>query len=250
VTGYTRARFGVSRQAMPLVIDTHAMSPATGFYSTAHDLCRYASAHWMGDARLLTDASKREMQQPYWYVEHADEHYGLGFSVCDIGKRRLIGHGGGFPGQSTRTLIDTHDRLVVVVLSNTNASDGLAAPLAESVVKIIDYALERAGTRSDAADRYTGRYVSLGGVVDVVAFGSSLIATSPEADDPVARVTELSIVDDDTLRVEKGGGYGAPGEPVRFERDEQGKPMRVVTGGVSAYPVERYRKRYAVPVLT
>jgi CubicO group peptidase (beta-lactamase class C family) len=244
VTGYTRARLGVPRQAVTLIIDTHALSPATGFYSTAQDLCRYASAHWMGDARLLTDASKREMQQPYWNIEQADERYGLGFSVREIGKRRLVGHGGGFPGQSTRTLIDPLDRLVVVVLSNTNASDGLAAPLAETVVKIIDYALEHAGLRSAAAERYTGRFASMGGVIDIAAFGDTLVATSPETDDPVARVTELCIVDENTLRVDKGGGYGAPGEPVRYERDGHGNPTRVVAGGVSAYPVETFRARY------
>ena len=38
---------------------THAMSPATGFYSTAEDLCRYARAHYVGNEELLSDASKR-----------------------------------------------------------------------------------------------------------------------------------------------------------------------------------------------
>jgi hypothetical protein len=85
----------------------------------------------------------------------------------------------------------------------------------------------------------------MGGVIDIVAFGNTLVATSPETDDPVARVTELCIVDENTLRVEKGGGYGAPGEPVRYERDAHGNPTRIVSGGVSAYPVETFRARYA-----
>jgi CubicO group peptidase (beta-lactamase class C family) len=246
VTGYTRARLGVPRRPVPLVIDTHALSPATGFYSTAEDLCRYARAHYLGDERLLTDASKREMQQPYWEVEQADgEHYGLGLSVREVGKRRMVGHGGGFPGQSTRTLIDARDRLVVVVFSNTNATDGLAGPLAETVVKIIDFALAHTGSRIESVGSYTGRYARLGGVIDIVAFGGRLFGTSPELDNPVARISELQVVDADTLRIDKTGGYGSPGERVCFERDASGGVVRVVWGGVSSYPVERFRERYA-----
>jgi CubicO group peptidase (beta-lactamase class C family) len=245
VTGYTRARLGVPRRPVPMVIDTRALSPATGFYSTAEDLCRYASAHWLGDLRLLTDASKREMQQPYWSVDQADEHYGLGFSLREIGQRRLVGHGGGFPGQSTRTLIDPVDRLTVVLLSNTSGSDGLAGPLAETVVKILDFAMARAGAPTADTARYTGRFANLGGAIDIVAFGKTLVATSPDADDPVARVSELRIVDASTLRIEKGGGYGAPGEAVRYERDADGHVTRVIVGGVSAYPVEAFQARYA-----
>lgn len=248
VTGYTRARLGVPRRAVPPVIDTRALSPATGFYATAEDLCRYARAYYIGDERLVTDASKREMQQPYWAIEQADgEHYGLGLSVREIGKRRLVGHGGGFPGQSTRTLIDAHDRLVVVVFSNTSASDGLAAPLAEAVVKIIDFALAHAGPAPDALASYIGRFASLGGVIDIVAFGDKLFALSPEEDDPVARVSELRVVDHHTLKIDKTGGYGSPGERVRFERDADGRVQRIVWGGVSSYPVDVFRERHGVP---
>ena len=251
VTGYTRSRLGVPRRALPLAIDTHALSPATGFYSTAEDLCRYAAAHCMGDTRLLNDASKREMQQPYWSVEHADEHYGLGFSVREIGKRHLVGHGGGFPGQSTRTLIDAQDHhLVVVVLSNTNASDGLAGPLAESVVKIIDFAQSKSSADSAADLRaYTGRFANAWGVLDVVQFGDTLIATSPEADNPVERISELEVVDASSLRIRKTGGYGSQGELVRYERDADGSVNRMVWGGMSSYPVEVFQARNTEPVV-
>jgi D-alanyl-D-alanine carboxypeptidase len=247
VTGYTRARLGLPRRAVPRVIDTDALSPATGFYSTAEDLCRYAAGHYIADTRLLTDASKREMQQPYWAIEQADgEHYGLGLSVRDIGQRRMVGHGGGFPGQSTRTLIDTHDRLVVVIFSNTSASDGLAAPLAENVVKIIDFSIAHAtDSHGDGVASYTGRFASLGGAIDIVNIGGKLFGVSPEADDPVARVSELSVLDATTLKIEKTGGYGSPGEAVRFERDASGNVVRMVWGGVSSYPVELFRERYA-----
>jgi D-alanyl-D-alanine carboxypeptidase len=247
VTGYTTSRFGVPRRAVPLEVDTQALSPATGFYSTAEDLCRYAAAHLPGDTTLLSDASKREMQQPYWSVEQADEHYGLGFSVRQIGKRRMVGHGGGFPGQSTRTLFDPADGLIVVVLSNSTGLGGQAAPVAETIVKIVDFALEKASAPEVAVapERFTGRFVNLGGVIDVAAFGNALVLLGPEADNPVERVTDVEVVDADTLRITGGGGYGAPGEPVRYIRDAAGSTERIVVGGVSSYPVEAFRARYA-----
>jgi CubicO group peptidase (beta-lactamase class C family) len=248
VTGYSRARLGVPRMPFPGVIDTRALSPATGFYSTAEDLSAYAAAHCLGDERLLSDASKREMQHPSWTVEQADEGYGLGFSVRKLGERQMVGHGGGFPGQSTRTLFDPEDKLVVVVFSNTSASDGLAAPLAESVVRIIDYALASARA-SDAEpsvplERFTGRFAERQTAVDIVAFGGALKAVAPETDNPVDRVADLEVIDNDTLRIAHAGGYGSPGETVRYERDADGRVTRVRFGGGSLYPVEAFRQRY------
>jgi D-alanyl-D-alanine carboxypeptidase len=191
------------------------------------------------------------MQQPYWSIEHADEHYGLGFSVRQIGNRLVIGHGGGFPGQSTRTLFDPADRLVTVVLSNSGGPHGAAGPIAETIVKIIDFALAeaRAGRDRDESapgwpvGQFTGRFMNLGGVTDVVAFGNSLVATNPDLDDPVQHVAKLEVVDQDTLRIVQTGGYGAPGEFFRYQRDASGAPSRVVAGGVSSYPVEVFRAR-------
>ena len=248
VSGYTGSVLGVPRRAVPN-IDTRALSPATGFYSTAEDLCRYGAAHWMGDETVLTDASKREMQHPSWEVEQSEDRYGLGFSVQQIGERRLVGHGGGFPGQSSRTLIDPADQLVVVVLSNTSAPDGLAAPIATQIISIIDFAQDRArrgdATSNGSLDRYVGRFASIGGVVDVVAFGSSLVALWPEADSPVRIATELEVIEGDRLRVAKTGGYGSAGELVRYERDRDGTVTRLIVGGVSMYPEVVFRERYA-----
>jgi CubicO group peptidase (beta-lactamase class C family) len=241
VTGYSRARFGLPRHAAPATIDTRALSPATGFYSTAADLAAYASAHCIGDHRLLTDASKREMQHAYWTIDQADEEYGLGFAVRTVGERRMVGHGGGFPGQSTRTLIDPDDQLVVVVFSNTNASDGLAAPLADTIVKILDFSLQHAGDSQRALGAFTGRFANAWSVADIAAFGKTLKALSPEADNPVERVTDLEVIDDNTLRIGDTNGYGSPGETVTYERDATGHITRVRFAGTTFQPVDVFR---------
>jgi CubicO group peptidase (beta-lactamase class C family) len=243
-TGYTVRRLGLPRRPIPDVA-TRALSPATGFYSTAEDLCRYAAAHFLGDARLLSDAAKREMQQPYWTVEQADEHYGLGFSVATIGERRIVGHGGGFPGHATRTLLDPRDRLVVVVL--VNEIGGPADTLARAIVTLINFALRQPraseGRAPDTPVRFTGRFVNLWGVTDVATFGDTVVALSPEGDDPLKRVTWLTEEDEDMLRMTRTNGYGAPGETLRYVRDGRGHVAKVVMGGLSLYPVELYRAR-------
>jgi CubicO group peptidase (beta-lactamase class C family) len=248
VTGYVPSTLGVSRRAAPNV-DTHAMSAATGFYSTAEDLSRYAAAHCFGDESLLTDASKREMQHPAWSAEQSEDQYGLGMSVQKIGDRQLVGHGGGFPGQSTRTLIDPVERLVVVVFSNSTGLTGLAAPVASEIVRIIEFSharLRRDGAASTTdLHKYTGRFASPGGVLDIAAFGSSLVAVSPEADDPVHFVTDLEVLGPDRLRIAKTGGYGSLGETVEYERDAAGRITRVVFAGGSLFPEDVFRERYA-----
>ena len=95
-TGYSR--FDLRQQRRPFQhATTGVLQPATGFCSTAHDLVKFFAALQVGSGKLLSDASKREMQRPSWQV--ADEanagSYGLGI---DVGKakddKRLVGHSG------------------------------------------------------------------------------------------------------------------------------------------------------------
>ncbi|MPZ97478.1 MAG: serine hydrolase, partial [Propionibacteriales bacterium] len=92
-TGYSALSYADRRIPIDHV-DTGAMAAATGFFSTAEDVVRYASAHFHGDQRLLTDASKRQMQRTEWKVDGTPTEYGLGLAVVDIGGRRLLGHSG------------------------------------------------------------------------------------------------------------------------------------------------------------
>ena len=117
-------------------VATGAMAPATGFVSTAEDLVQYVAAHLPGDDRLLGDDAKRVMQRTEWRVDGPGPEplaeYTLGLMVSHVGKRRLLGHGGGWPGHITRTLLDTETGIAVSVL--TNAIDGPAEVLAIGAV--------------------------------------------------------------------------------------------------------------------
>ena len=244
--GYSALTYAATRQPIDHV-DTAAMSSATGFYSTAEDLCRYFSAHFWGDDRLITDASKRLLQHDGWDVDHTpDSRYGLGFSVTKAGERRLVGHGGGYPGHITRSLSDPDDRLAVSVL--TNAIDGPALALANTVVKLIDLAAARSQPSDARHLRFCGRFANLWGVYDVAALGGRLLLLNPSLPDPTEGYAVLTVEDESTLRVASGPGYGGVGEPLRYVFADDGSVVSVRgPSALTMWPIDSYRPRLSLP---
>ncbi len=243
-TGYSALAYLDERRPIEHV-DTAAFGAGAGFYSTADDLCRYAAGHVLGDQRLISDASKRRLHRDQWQVEGTDEHYGLGFSVNQLGDRRMVGHAGGFPGQITRTMVDPHDGLVVSVL--TNCVDGAAEELVRGVVAIVDLALAGnapgdSDTHNADTSSFTGRFANLFGVIDVVDLGGTLYGLTTNQPDPTTARMTFEVVDADTLLIADTHGYGAPGERVPYTR-EGGTVTAVRVGGRSCWPVEGYAER-------
>jgi CubicO group peptidase (beta-lactamase class C family) len=221
-------------------VNTRAMSAATGFTSTASDVCTYAGAHFDGDERLLTDRSKRLMREPAWPVAGDETRYGLGFELSEVADVAVVGHGGGYPGHSTRTLFDPAGQVAVSVF--TNAIDGPAGTLADGVVKIIRAAAaEPAAGQSvgPEVDRFCGRFASLWGVIDVVRLGRRLLVLSPTTDDPVATPTVVVPDGEDRLRVVDSSGYGGFAEQLRYTFAADGA-VSAVSGpsGITHLPVE------------
>lgn len=239
-------------------VDTAAMAAATGFYGTAADIACYAAAHLPGDERLLDDGTKRIMQRTESEVGGGTTgQYALGLDVTDLGGRRLLGHGGGYPGHITRTLFDPAARLAVSVF--TNAIDGPALPLAHGVLRVLDLAARTAaavdlpvdlavapGSASAVdpgidLDGFTGRFANLWGVLDVVRFGDRLVTLCPAALDPTETVTQLTVEDATTLRIADDSGYGAPGERFRYHRDDAGAVRTVHGGGgMTLFPLKAF----------
>ncbi len=238
--GHSSLAYGDERLVIEHV-DTHAMAAATGFYSTASDVVRYGAAHFLGDDRLVSDDSKRMMQRVEWEVEGTGgSSYGLGFAVSTIGSRRVIGHGGGYPGHITRTFVDPVARLAVSVL--TNAIDGPALGMATAAIRLIDLAAGAPAGGGADLSRFEGRFATLWGVFDVVALGGRLFQISPTEPDPAVAPTRLEVVDESTLRIAETNGYGSMGERLVYDRADDGTIRAVRSGsGILAAPLDRYR---------
>ncbi|WP_295814457.1 serine hydrolase [uncultured Deinococcus sp.] len=232
--------------------DTRAMAAATGFYGTAEDVTAYLSAHAMGRSELLSDASKRLMQRRESEVTRPTRRwYGLGFILDEVNGRPLVGHSGGFPGHITQSWLDPRSGLAVSVL--TNCLGGPATEWATNLVKLIDVAVKTPDKEQTDApgldlDSFTGRYATDWGVYDVVNLNGRLVSLSPQGD-PGLSVTELTVVDADTLSPAPEAGFGAVGEPFRFQRDAAGGVEWVRQGGGRSWPVAAYRARVGLPAL-
>lgn len=224
--GYAGLHEGQNRRILDHV-DTRAMASATGFYGTAVDLVTYASAHFDGDERLLSEHSRRLAQKEAWKADPENDgagSYGLGFMVSRIGGHRVVGHSGGYPGHITRTLFDPATGLAVSVL--TNAIDGPATPLASGILRLLDAAVEPApaglaatAVTGDSIDprRFTGRFADEWGVVDIVLLGERLVSLNPGAADPLDSFDTLTIVSPTELLIARGNGFGSVGERMRYE---------------------------------
>lgn len=232
--------------------DTRAMAAATGFYGTAEDVTAYLSAHAPGRPELLSDRSKRLMQRKESEVTRPSRRwYGLGFILDEVNGRTLVGHSGGFPGHITQSWLDPQSGLSVSVL--TNCLGGPATEWATNLVRLIDLAA-KTPTKPEAdapdtdLDRFTGRFATDWGVFDVVNLGGRLVSLVPQGD-PALSVTELTVVDADTLKPAPEAGFGAVGEAYHYRRDGAGQVEWVRQGGGRAWPVAAYRARVGLPPL-
>lgn len=222
-------------------IDTFEESSATGFYSTASELTDYFQAHLPGDDRLITDASKREMQQK---VSDTNDrgHYGLGLVIDKIGDHHYFGHSGGYPGHITMSKVNRDSKLSVSVLTNSN--DGPASDLTTGLLKLIDLALTKdaktAPAKAQDLKKFEGRFATLWGVTDIVALGGRLYALSPSLSDPASMAIELEITGDSTLKRVGGSMYGARGEELVFHFAKSGN-VKKVTGGHTMLPIDKFK---------
>lgn len=243
VTGYGPRDEGGQRRPVPPV-DTRALAAATGFASNGADLCRYFDAHFVGSRKLLSDESKREMQRVHWHVHRAgldrSEDYGLGLSLEVLRGHRTIGHGGGFPGQITRTIADPDERLVVVVL--TNCIDGPALDIARAIYGIIDHFQAHAGEPvRRGLRRLEGRYSNLWSTQDVIVAGGAAWTAEPGTWAPLGDPDRLEVVDGTTLRIADTSSYGSAGELVRFEISD-GKVGMANWAGMTVWPADAWPK--------
>jgi CubicO group peptidase (beta-lactamase class C family) len=238
VVGYSGFATDRVRHRLPHV-DTRAMASATGFHGTASDLVRYFSAHVIGQGDLLGDHSKRLAQRKAWTaLKGADDGYGMGFVVDEVGDRGVRGHSGGFPGHITQSLFDPESSLVVSVM--TSAAAGPATLIAKGVIRLLDAATDP-GVAEAATDdvevddallgSLAGRFGNPWGVIDVARIGDRLIEIDPTAPDPMASVTTLRITDGDTVRMTAGNRFGSIDEDIRYERDDDGSVVSVRAGG-------------------
>lgn len=234
VSSHSRIDLDRRRYSLPQQ-KTWAMSPATGFCSTAADLATYFSAHSIGSGRLLSDTSKREMQRLQWNIPNVRNGggYGLGFQLKKYSKSQTFGHSGGWPGQLTCSAVDPRDDLVVVFLTNCQDSRPISA--VDGIFSIINKLGASAPTPDFA--KYEGRFTNFNGVSDIVAREDELLML-PWSNNwkPFDLVYRLKQLDSSTFRYIKAAGYTELGESIQYHFDSQGAIDHITNRGMTMIP--------------
>jgi len=238
VRGYTGLHAARNRKPIDH-IDTHAMSSATGFYSTAEDLVHYFSAHLPGDERLLTDHSKWLLQHLAWKASDKEDAgaYGIGFVNEKVDGTRVVGHSGGFPGHITQSLFEPDSGIVVSVL--TNCAAGPASVIARGILSLLFAAADESAPGTSLSTmpadidpaRVCGRFVGSWGVGDVAVVGDRLLQLDPGSPTPLDLPVRLEIIDANTVRATAGSRFGAIDEDIRYLRDSEGGITSIRNGG-------------------
>ena len=224
-----------TREVLPFV-DARGMAAATGVTSDVEDLAKFESAQFRrgprGGAQIVSSESWREMLRVRSVEENWTSGTGLGFDVKRVKDRTYIGHGGGYPGNTTQTLIQLDDKVGVIVLTNTNDSN--PSDIAQVLMSTVGQAVAKAANAKavpawDAAwERFAGLYRGRNGDLEVVLLNKKLVIITPNAP-TLDNIVMLEPLGGGRFRFVAPTGGGVVGEVVRFA-EPSGRPMRMYTG--------------------
>lgn len=244
-TGYGRELDKLSRPSIAKAVDTGVLAAATGFYSTAADLCTYFNAHIVGSKKLLSDTSKREMQKAHWRVKGGKEkrEYGLGLELAYVDDHFQFGHGGGFPGFTTKSLCDPETGLTVVVLANCIGP--MASQTVRGVFSTLYYFAKHYKTDGQNLSKFEGRFMSLYDTFDFVSFGDKLVAVQADTPFPFAETEDLTPLDEHTLKINRPyTSLDSEGEHVVYAFGKKGI-VSIRYAGFTMYPEETFMTKHA-----
>jgi D-alanyl-D-alanine carboxypeptidase len=225
-----------TREVLPFV-DARGMAAATGVTSNVDDMVKFVSANFRrgrrGGSQVVSTGSWREMHRVRSVEENWNSGTGLGFDVNRIAGETWVGHGGGYPGNTTQTWIQLDDRIGVIVLTNTNDSN--PGDIARQLIATVGHAVAKAAKKAAPKEpwdptwaRFAGLYRGRGGDSSVVLLNEKLVIITPNApnvDNPVV----LEPLGGGRFRYTAPTGGGVVGEVVRFV-EQPGRPTRMYTG--------------------
>jgi CubicO group peptidase (beta-lactamase class C family) len=235
-TGYWRRLPGEDYRSEPAT-EAGAFEPAGGLISTVGDLLAYQEAHFPGDTRLLSELSKREMQRTQW--ERSEEpHHGYGWMIWSVDGIKIRGHGGGFPGFTTRIGFSPEHQVAAAVLTNTIGElSGLGLDVIFHSIARVNALWDEAaatdhGHTRTSLGRLAGLYRMDWGDVLVARVNNSLYLVEAEEERPMRIPSRLSPVGEEPrFVIVDHSDYGNRGEEVAFDVDVSGHGLALHVGG-------------------
>jgi CubicO group peptidase (beta-lactamase class C family) len=226
------------RRILPFV-DARGMASATGLTSDVDDLAKFMSAWFRraptsGGANILSAGSWRELLRVRSVDENWQSGSGLGFDHSRFKDRTYVGHAGGYPGNTTQTLVQLDDKVGVIVLTNTN--DSLPLDIARQLITTVGDAAVRAARPArqpiwdDRWARFAGLYRSPldDGIRQIVLLDRKLVLL-PANSATAEPANTLEPLGDGRFRLVGAIGNPPIGEIVYFD-ETPGRPMRFYFG--------------------
>jgi CubicO group peptidase (beta-lactamase class C family) len=215
---------------------THAYAPATGFISNVVDMAKFINMLSLsgGSSVVLDRESKKEMMRPHGKTRGHDE-YGLGLDIGYDNDRKSIGHGGGFNGFSTRTVLDTEMDIAIVVLTNAmrSNSSGIALGILDSIARLMNGKDKYSTSKKISALKYDGLYRSVWGDSVIAKAGDILVDFDVETNNPLknaVRLVPTSMPNIFTLKSKNV--FGSYDEPAVFDSFKNGKAERYIAASM------------------
>lgn len=244
--GYGREMPDGARERRPYV-PIEGLDAAGGLHSTVMDLARFAAFQFHSRGvrapsrrgQVLRPASLREMHRVHWLRPDWKGGWGLGFSIQHQDERDLTGHGGWLPGHQSAFAVSLGEGVAGVVAANADDAwpyAGHPQSLIDRLLRWTAPALARLRTRrapiqaDPGWSRYTGRYRSPWGDLEVMVHEHRLVAVKPTDLDPVPGMVELRPTGEHSFVSHSEGAFVEDGDPVRFELDARGIAVRLFWG--------------------
>jgi CubicO group peptidase (beta-lactamase class C family) len=219
---------------------TKAYAPATGFISNVPDLSKYLTALSLKQKNnlLLSKKSKKKMMKEYWKTGERNEWYGLGFDICKIEKRKIIGHSGSFPGFSSRISLDLENDLGIITLFNRDNifSFWFHQGIFESLYKFLDEKNKYlSGEKIKNQEKYEGIYRSRWGDMIILGIDTKLIAFDVRVISPLKEGALLLPKRKDEFLIETKNNFDSVGEAVKFIFDSRKKKAKKLIWGSTPF---------------
>ena len=214
------------------IFDPNGITPAAGFSSNVGDLGQFAS--WMlrlrdtNTVEILKPATLKYMQNVHWTDPDWKTTWGLGFVVYKgQDGTTWVGHGGSCPGYRSTLRINLKTKRAYSVMINANGTNPskYANGIHAILQKVKDSEKEEA-EKKDFKD-YVGYYSLMPWWSEeyISTWNGKLVGLRLPSEKPEKAMTFYKHIEGDTFRRIRDNKE--LGETLVFERDEQGKVVRM-----------------------
>lgn len=243
VTGYGKKEVLGPRAVFDMNVSTKDLAPATGVCGNTSAILDTVENLYFRNEAVVSDEGKKELFRQSWSTNDNEESsYGLGFVRTSLGKRALVGHGGGFVGAVSRTLFDPKDHVAVALCTNT-----LHIPLlgmARGIFGMINmYYDHRKDNSTDS--NLEGAYYGIWGDTYLLDFGEKLHFLPLASLEPTKEEDICEKEGADRYRATVTNDYFTSRELLEVIRDDgkNVKELRLAGGMVTYYPRKEYVRR-------